>query len=161
MIRKILLLLFFITVTSCLNFNDDGDPPISSSFTPEILTRTAFEASIILEPSKAIEETGKIYVINNYLFINEPYVGFHVLDNTNPANPNPLKFLRTPGATDLIFKGDSFYVNQAVDLVALKFNGDFTTIEITKRLEDIFPQIASPDGFMANVGQDEIVVNWN
>ena len=100
------MLLLFVGVTSCLNFNDDGDPPISSVFTPEIVTRTAFNASIILAPAKTIEETGKIYVIGSYLFINEPYVGFHVLDNTNPADPIPLKFLKTPGATDLIFKGN-------------------------------------------------------
>jgi hypothetical protein len=161
MIKKCLIVLLFISVSSCLNFTDDGDPPISSAFTPEIISRAAFNESIVLAPAKAIEETGKIYVIGNYLFINEPYEGFHVMDNTDPANPNALKFLNTPGATDLIFKGDSFYVNQAVDLVALKFNTDISAVAVTERIEDVFPQILSPDGFDANAAANEIVINWN
>jgi hypothetical protein len=83
------------------------------------------------------------------------------MDNTDPANPNALKFLNTPGATDLIFKGDSFYVNQAVDLVALKFNTDISAVAVTERIEDVFPQILSPDGFDANAAANEIVINWN
>ncbi|WP_298417968.1 hypothetical protein [uncultured Kordia sp.] len=151
--------------TSCFYNNDDNfiptaTGPSASLFEPTTMLRSELETSITLQEAKPIIETGKIYVKGQYLFINEPYTGFHIINNADPANPIVEKFLVTPGATDLIFKNDSFYINQAVDLVALKFNAAFDGIVETQRVENIFPQLLSPDGFYPNIAPNEIVINW-
>ena len=160
---KTKLLSFFLclSLVSCI-FGDD-DTVINEDFSnydAVILSRTEFESSIELQDARPIAETGKIYVINGYLFVNEQNVGFHIINNQDPSNPIVERFLTTPGATDIIFKDESFYINQAVDLVALKFNQSLTTVTETKRVENIFPVLFSPEGYFPNLGADEIVVNW-
>ncbi len=155
-----LIVLLFLSFTSCFYNDDNVIPQPTSSFEATTMLRSELEASIVLQDAKPITETGKIYVKGQYLFINEPYVGFHIINNTDPSNPVVEKFLVTPGATDLIFKDNSFYINQAVDLVALKFNASFDGVIETQRVENIFPQLLSPDGFFPNVGSNEIVINW-
>ncbi|WP_046755315.1 hypothetical protein [Kordia jejudonensis] len=157
-----LIVLIALTLTSCF-YNDDNVIPFvppTSLFEPTTMLRSDFEASITVQEAKPITETGKIYVIGQYVFINEPYQGFHIVNNVDPTNPIVEKYLVTPGATDLIFKNDSFYINQAVDLVALKFNSSFDGVIETQRVQNIFPQLLSPDGFFPNTPQDEIVINW-
>lgn len=149
-----------LSLVSCWYSDDGGDTISSTAYTPTILSRTELESSITLQEARSITKTGKIYVIGNYLFVNEPHVGFHIINNADPANPVVEKFLTTPGVTDIIFKGESFYINQAVDLVALKFNDALTSVTETKRIENTFPQMLSPDGFYHTTGTDEIVVNW-
>lgn len=160
--NKLLTLLLCLSMISCWWHSDDGGEniPFTSAYEATILSRTELENSITLQEARAIEETGKIYVVGNYLFINEPYVGFHIINNTNPSSPVAEKFLTTPGVTDIIFKGDSFYINQAVDLVALKFDETLTNVTETKRVRNVFPAILSPDGFLPDVDTDEIVVDW-
>jgi hypothetical protein len=155
-------LIVFITLifNSCFYNDDNVIPPETSSYQEVTLLRSELETSIVLQEAKPIIETGKIYVKGAYLFINEPYQGFHIVNNTDPSNPIVEKFLVTPGATDLIFKNDSFYINQAVDLVALKFNASFDGVIETQRVENIFPQLLSPDGFFPNIAPNEIVINW-
>lgn len=155
-----LIVLLFLSFTSCFYNDDNVIPQPTSSFEVTTMLRSELETSIVLQNAKPITETGKIYVKGQYLFINEPYVGFHIINNTDPSNPVVEKFLVTPGATDLIFKDNSFYINQAVDLVALKFNASFDGIIETQRVENIFPQLLSPDGFFPNVAANEIVINW-
>ncbi len=157
---KILSALLCLSLISCIFGDDDNGTPEFTNYEAVILSRTELENSIELQAARPIAETGKIYVISDYLFVNEPNVGFHIINNQDPSNPIVERFLTTPGVTDIISKGESFYINQAVDLVALKFNGSFTAITETKRVRNIFPVLLSPDFYYPNVGADEIVVNW-
>ncbi|MFK7748880.1 MAG: hypothetical protein AB8B65_10840 [Kordia sp.] len=158
---KLLTLLLCLSLVSCWLTDDDiGDPGFTSNYNAVIFTRADLESSITIQEARPIVQTGKIYVIGNYLFVNEPYVGFHIINNTDPANPVVEKFLTTPGVTDIIFKGESFYINQAVDLVALKFTNELTEVVETKRIKNAFPVVTSPDGYYPDLGTDEIVVNW-
>lgn len=158
---KLLALLLILGFLSC-DPSDEGLPGGSSAnaYKPVIIQRAVLETSIQLQEAKPIEETGKIYVKGNYLFINEPYTGFHIIDNSNPETPVPLKFLTAPGTTDLIFKGNSFYVNQAVDLVALKFDETLSNVVETDRITNAFPQLLAPNGNQAFLSDNEIVIKW-
>jgi len=157
---KVLSLLLCLSLVSCIFGDDDIGTPQSSNYEPVTLLRSELESSIELQEAQPILETGKIYVVGSYLFVNEPYVGFHIINNQDPSNPIVERFLKTPGVTDIIFRDQSFYINQAVDLVALKFNETLTAVTETKRIENVFPNLLSPDGFPPNVGADEIVINW-
>jgi hypothetical protein len=157
---KILSALLCLSLVSCLFGDDDIGTPQFSNYEPVIVLRSEIENSIELQAARQILETGKIYVVGSYLFVNEPYVGFHIINNADPSNPIVEQFLTTPGVTDIIFKDQSFYINQAVDLVALKFNESLTAVTETKRVENVFPALLSPEGLYPNVAADEIVINW-
>lgn len=160
------LLFLAILASSCIwDLNDDDpdiivDPPFESAYEPVILPRDSFETSTVLIDTKPIEETGKIYIKDQYLLINEPNEGFHIYNNSDPSNPIKIKFLKVLGSSDISIKGNVLYINNAVDLIAVTFNSDFSDIQITKRVKNVFPIMISPDGFYADPANDEVVVDW-
>jgi len=165
-INLIACIVLSVMTTSCIwnsNFNDDiiNPTPSQSAYQAVIIQRDTFENSTELLNEQPQEQSGKIYVKDQFLLINEPNKGFHIYNNSNPENPQKIKFLKVLGSTDISIKGQVLYINNAVDLIAVTFNADFNTIEVTKRVRDVFPQLISPDGFYANLSStDDIVVDW-
>lgn len=132
-----------------------------SNFEPVIMNRTAFEASTKVELPKSILNAGKIYVKDEFLFINEKNQGFHVFDNSNPESPVNLAFIQALGATDIAIKNNVLYINNATDLISLTTDFNLNTLEITKRVPNAFPQMISPDGFQYNnLNDGDIIVDW-
>ena len=158
----LLMATFFVLQSCCFSGCPDDEPFIpTSNYEPIVLTREAFEQSVILQNSKPIEVSGKIYVIEEFLFVNEKREGFHLFDNSNPANPIASKFLNVPGATDIAIKDGVFYINQAVDLIAVTIDPNTNTATVVKRIEDVFPEMISPDGFSPeNISENEVVIGW-
>ncbi|WP_197276110.1 hypothetical protein [Mangrovimonas sp. TPBH4] len=156
--------LFALSLLACLEGYDDDvfiEPMPSSLYTPVIMERSEFEASTTLESPKSIVNSGKIYVKDNFLFINEKNEGFHIFDNSNPENPINIGFIKVLGSSDLAIKGDILYVNNATDLVAIQPNFETETVTVTKRISNTFPQLFSPDGFeYYNLQEDDIIINW-
>ena len=164
--KTIRLLLFLSIITllqsCCFLCYDDDDPiTIRDKYDPVIMQREDFESAVSLLPSRAIENSGKIYIKDNLLFINEVNNGFHVYDNANPEAPQALRFIKAPGATDIAIRDQILYINQAVDLIAIQFDADTDQFEVTKRIRDIFPSKLSPnnDSYYSN-NDDEIVIDW-
>lgn len=160
----IILLIALTTLNSCW-WNDQSDDisidPLPTAYTPVIMQRDAFEASTTFESSRPILNSGKIYVKDHFLFVNEKNEGFHVFDNSDPQNPINIGFLKALGSSDLAIKNDVIYINNAVDLIAIQPDFATSTLAITKRIPNTFPQMYSPDGFgYYNLQEDEIIVNW-
>lgn len=164
--RKIIL---WVLLTGTLLFNsccltDDCHyvDYVSSEYQAIILKREVFEDSVELrEPKILIENAGKIYIKDNYIFVNDKYKGFHVYDNTNPEIPEKIKFINIPGATDIAIRNNIIYVNQATDLIAMEYNFSEPKINVIKRIKNIFPNLYSPDGYQVyNLEEDEIVIDW-
>ncbi|MFK7812892.1 MAG: hypothetical protein AB8B59_10380 [Maribacter sp.] len=163
--KFILMMLFCISIQSCCPFlvdceGDDFVEP-ASQYEPVFLSRTDFENSVSIKNSIAIGTSGKIYVKGDLLFINELNKGFHVYDNSDPANPKVIKFLEAPGSTDLAIRDNMIYINQATDLIAVEYNASTNTASLTKRIPNTFPELRSPDGFDAyTIPENSIVVDW-
>lgn len=165
--KKIFLSLFVMSTLlfqSCFNFGNDGtdDFPPASNYQPVIMKRSTFETTTGLESTpRTIENSGKIYVKGNYIFINEVNEGFHLVNNSDPSNPQNIGFIRILGSSDLSIKDDVIYANNATDLIAFTINEIEETLTITKRIENTFPQIWSPEGeSYYNLEADDIIVNW-
>ena len=86
----------------------------------------------------AITTAGKIYIKDNYLFVNEKYKGIHVFDNSNPASPVNLTFIDIPGNVDLAVRGNYLFADNYVDLVVLDISNIYQPAEVS-RIRDIFP----------------------
>jgi hypothetical protein len=81
---------------------------------------------------------GKIYFKGNYLFIVEYKEGIHVIDVSNPANPQNKLFIEVPGCIDIAIKNNSLYADSYVDLVTIDLS-DITKPKETGRLKDVLP----------------------
>jgi hypothetical protein len=165
--KSILLLLvtFAVLSHSCIPWGGNGsivEGFPSSSYDPVIMKRDVFETTTTLESTpRTIVNTGKIYVKGNYIFINEVNEGFHLINNTNPSNPENIGFVQVLGSSDLSIKENVIYANNATDLIAFIIDESSETLTITQRLENVFPQIWSPEGISYyNLEEDDIVVNW-
>jgi len=165
-IYNVILLLITFLLNACLwDTMDDGFEPQpfqqQRQYEAVTILRTVFENSTKLLPAEPITETGKIYVKDGYLFISQPNKGFHIFDNSNPSAPLNLAFLKVLGSSDLSIKNDVLYINNATDLIAVKPNFTNNTIEITKRISNTFPELASPNNCcFYNTPEDEVIINW-
>ncbi|RZK60664.1 MAG: hypothetical protein EOO91_00555 [Pedobacter sp.] len=92
-------------------------------------------------PTKATStrKTGKIYLYNDLLFINEPNKGVHIYSNVNPSAPVNLAFLQIPGNVDLAISNNILYADSYVDLLAFDIS-NISNIKQVKRLKDVFKQ---------------------
>jgi len=162
--KKIIVLLICINFSSCLLPFDEGSPGgdfVESNYDPVLINRVDLDATIAFKDNVEMTESSKIYVFDDYIFINDKRKGFHIFDNSDPTNPIKKTFLNIPGATDVSIRNNVFFINQATDLVSLTINLDASTIVINKRLENVFPEILSPDGLLNNNDTtNSVVVNW-
>ena len=164
---KILFLVILLPIfQGCWLTSEPDDmptnPTVTSNYTPVIINRSELESSTAFENPREIINSGKIYVKGQFLFVNEKNEGFHIFNNSDPVNPLKIGFIKVLGSSDLAIKDDIIYVNNAVDLIAIQPNYINSSVEITKRIPNTFPQMNSPDGFeYYNLHENEIIVQWN
>jgi len=94
---------------------------IKSSYTrfePVYMTMQEVREVTGPEQPRPLATPGKIYFKDNYLFVNEVAAGIHVIDNRNPASPQPISFIAIPGNYDLAIRGNILYADSYTDLVA-------------------------------------------
>ncbi|WP_025143954.1 LVIVD repeat-containing protein [Pedobacter jeongneungensis] len=94
--------------------------------------------------TKAVQakRTGKIYIYNDYLFINEPNEGIHIYNNANPSAPVNVGFLQIPGNVDLAVHNNILYADNFIDLLAFDLS-NMNDIKQVKRVTDVFNQLYS------------------
>lgn len=102
--------------------------------------RTSFKKS---EPVE-ITHPGKIYFKDDHLFVNEYGKGIHVIDNSDPANPEKVAFYEIIGNIDMAIKGNILYADSYIDLVAIDIT-DLNNPKEVGRLMNIFPEVV-PEG---------------
>jgi hypothetical protein len=136
------------------------------SYCPLLVSRTTLEQSVAALPARAMHNTGKIYLLGKYLFINERYEGIHLIDNQDPKNPKPIGFLRVPGNVDMAVKGNLLYVDNGPDLVTIDISNP-QAIQVVSRVRDAFRELPKPTDYGLNPACTEynrptntIVVGW-
>ena len=92
---------------------------------------------IVVAPPQELENPGKIYIYGDYLFVNEPQKGIHILDNSNPAAPINVNFIKIDGNVDLAINSGILYADSYVDLLAFDIS-DIRNVKLENRVEDVF-----------------------
>lgn len=101
--------------------------------------------NISIAEAQAYENPGKIYKYGNYTFQMDKGKGIHVINSTNPAIPQKIKFIKVPGCTDISIKGTMLYANNFRDLVTLNIADIYNNkVSVSHRNKNVFP--ASLDG---------------
>lgn len=166
--RMLLYSLMAIMVSSCITEPDELRTVVGLK--PVYLVET--EAITGITAATPFLSLGKIVYAEPYILINEQYRGIHIIDNTNPEDPQKLSFVQIPGNTDFTVKGDYLYANKGVDLVTYKFAVDISqladsAIEEVNVIEEFFgvrPDTRVPpnySGFFECVDPEAgIVVGW-
>ncbi len=96
------------------------------------VTLSELRTSIKTLPAQDLENPGKIYVKDNYLFINEVKKGIHVIDNSNPSSPRAISFIPILGNVDIAVKGNILYADSYTDFIALDISNPNAVKEVSR-----------------------------
>jgi len=127
-------------------------------FDPVYKTLTEMRVGITPESPRELRRPGKIYAFGHYLFINEKQEGIHVVDNSNPSNPQKIAFWKIPGNVDMAIRGQYLYVDQYIDLLTVDI-ADLQHPQQICRSENAFPLFGfDPQrGYITDYKQSEVV----
>lgn len=110
-----------------------------------------------------LENPGKIYFKDDYIFVVEEMKGFHLIDVSNPASPQKKAFVQIPGCVDIAVKENILYADSYVDMVAIDVS-DINNMKEIKRVKDVFPYTVPPAGNeyrLAEVDKEKgVVIDW-
>jgi hypothetical protein len=70
--------------------------------------------------------------------------GIHVIDNSDPANPQMVCFYEIMGNVDMAIRGNILFADSYIDLVAIDITNIDKPVEIN-RIENVFPEVV-PEG---------------
>ena len=164
--KKHLMILAMLALASALVIMAFTSPPYRPhSYEPIMMSRAALEASIAFEPARAIEKPGKLWVYNNYIMLIEQYRGIHVIDNSNPNDPQRIHFIRIEGCTEVAVRDGILYASNAVDLIGIKATSDFASLEVVSRNRNVLPSVSSPEHwndwyYTDRLKDDMIIIRW-
>jgi len=130
---------------------------------PVYMPFTEFRNSFSKGEATEITNPGKIYFKDNYLFVNEVGKGIHVIDNSDPANPQKVGFYEIMGNVDMAIRGNILFADSYIDLLAIDISDINNPVEIG-RIENIFPEVF-PEGDKwypyAMVDKSEgVIIDW-
>jgi hypothetical protein len=129
-----MMILLMIVTSSCTD-------KIYETFTansPVYLSYSDLRSAVKMSASRELNNPGKIYFKDQYLFINEKMKGVHVYDVSDPANPQNKGFIEIPGNIDIAIKDNVLYADSYIDLVSIDVSS-FSAIKEVGRVEKVFP----------------------
>jgi len=139
-ITRLLTLLAAVSLaglTGC--FKDDCEAiRIFHRYDPVYMAEAEMRQDIEVEAPRELENPGKIYFYQNYLLVNEQKEGVHVIDNSDPASPQILSFIRIPGNVDMAVRGNILYADNYMDLVSVDISDPLAPRQLG-RTEAVFP----------------------
>jgi hypothetical protein len=130
---------------------------------PDYITRDSLRKSVTTQAAQPILHQGRMVSAGTFLFINEPYKGWHVIDNTVTIAPRNVAFITAPGSLDGSASQGYLYLQNSVDLVVLNI-ADPAHPTMTKRLENVlgFPSAPhQPGGYPDWRDSTRVVIGWH
>jgi hypothetical protein len=110
-------------------------------YEPVYATSAEVRAATKLESSRVIDQPGKIYFKDGFLFVTEKDKGIHIIDNRDPRLPVMRSFLAVPGTIDLAIRGNYLYADSYIDLVVFDVS-NLDNITEAGRLEGVFNNVS-------------------
>ena len=136
-----LVLLLLGTVHSCRD--KAFEKATYTANVPVYMSLAEFRASVKAGPRQQLEQPGKIYTKDGFLFVNENLKGVHVFNNTNPSSPQYVTFIEIPGNVDMAIRGNVLFADSFIDLVAIDISNPQQP-RVVDRLENVFPNTLPP-----------------
>lgn len=127
----VLLLAFSSACTDKVFETFNANSPIYMSYSD-------LRSAVKMNTAQKLNNPGKIYFKDNFIFINEKMRGIHVFDVSDPQNPQNKGFIEIPGNVDIAIKDNILYADSYVDLVAIDVSS-FSAMKEVGRVEKVFP----------------------
>jgi hypothetical protein len=105
---------------------------------PVYLSYTDLRSAVKMTAARELNNPGKIYFKDQFIFINEKMAGVHVFDVSDPKNPQNKGFIEIPGNVDIAIKDNILYADSYIDLVSIDVSS-FSTIKEVGRVQKVFP----------------------
>jgi hypothetical protein len=122
----------------CAQYDGGGCVEYKRPAAPVYMSYQRLRESVQIEAARPPDRLGRVYLYENYILLNEQNEGVHIIDNTDPALPVNLGFIRIPGNTDLAMRDNYLFADSYVDLITLDMN-DSTNIQVVNRQVNLFP----------------------
>lgn len=135
-------ILFVLSLLLLSSFSMDVGYYDYGNSVPILMERSDFEQAIQTLPAKELDQTTRIYLMpeDKMVYVVELYRGVHVIDDTDPANPQVIHFINIPGCVDMSIKDSLLYARSAEDLVAIDIS-DLADVREIQRLKETFPEL--------------------
>ncbi len=133
------LLLLALVFSSC----EDRKFQTFTANVPIFMTYDDLRDAIHVTEPVPMEEPGKIYFKDDYIFINEYMKGIHIIDISEPAIPTAISFINIPGNVDMAIKNNILYVDSYIDIVLIDISDPLAPVEIN-RLDSILNYTLPP-----------------
>ncbi|NTW26357.1 MAG: hypothetical protein HGA37_16780 [Lentimicrobium sp.] len=163
--HSLLSFLFLFAATMLLNSCKDNtyEEITYKANVPVYMGLDEFRGAVKRTSPMSLENPGKIYFKDNYLFVNEYHKGVHIIDNSNPSSPAMVAFLEIPGNVDIAIRNNILFADSFIDLVAIDISDPSNPVEVD-RIEDAFPNVLPPIDYTYPVyGLDfskGVVIGW-
>ena len=163
LVKVLIINLPFIIIVSLPFSCEDRFVESYKANVPVYMSYEALRTSVNQDEPFQLNNPGKLYFKDNYIFINENQEGVHVIDNSDPSDPINVTFINIPGNVDISIKDNILYADSYVDLVAIDISNleDITEVD---RMEDVFPYVIPYYDVayqIENVDEQKgIVVDW-
>lgn len=150
-----------LLVSAC-GFNQKS-PPEVEGYAP-IYVSAAEQFIIKSSAARDYKNPGKIYKYGNYTFQMDRGNGIHVINSSDPSNPQKIKFIQVLGCTDISIKDNMLYTNNFGDLVTINIS-DINNVTESARNKNAFPVLldsAPPEsGYFECIDNSlGVVVGW-
>ncbi len=124
---------------------------------PIYLSTVDLRSSFEILPPAEVTNTGKIYLYQNYILLNEPGKGIHIINNENKEEPEIISFINIPGNYEMAVRGGRLFADSYIDLVVLDITNPKNVI-LKNRINDIFLNLTQPgQNYDAEKG---VVMDW-
>ncbi len=130
---------------------------------PVYMSYDELRSSFNVDEGEDIIQPGKIYFKDDLIFVNEYKKGIHVIDNTDPENPEVIRFIEIPGNIDISVKDNTLYADSYVDLLTIDIS-DIQNITEVDRDTGVFPYIIPEyeSGILEPVDESRgVIVRYN
>lgn len=125
--------------------------------TPVLKAKADVLAAINGNPSEAVQQAGKIYIKDKFIYLNEVDKGIHIIDNSDPSKPSQVAFLNIPGNRDIGVRDNILYADMYGDLLAIDISNP-KKVSITNRIGNFF--MSRMYGYGSVVDDDHVAVDW-
>ncbi|MDR1526274.1 MAG: hypothetical protein LBS46_01220 [Dysgonamonadaceae bacterium] len=136
--KTVYTVLFCLSAVLCTTSCADKITEEQNMNVPVYLSYETLRSSVRSSAARELVHPGKIYFKDHYILIVEYRQGIHLVDISNPSQPQNKVFIEVPGCTDMAIKNHSLYADSYVDLVVIDLS-DLAAPQETQRLKDVLP----------------------
>jgi len=152
-------ILIFITLLALSSCTDKQ----LSTFTANVPVYISFEelrSSFEISTGRELVKPGKIYFKDSHMYINEYQEGIHVVDLSDPGNPQTAAFISIPGNVDMAIRNHVLYADSYIDLLVIDISNPLQPTLI-QRIEKLFEYVIPPYDYdypLADIDEEKGVI---